>query len=610
MYAASTAHDAPGWPDRLLLAMPGVTALAVVYWVLRYCGHGLDFTDESYYLVWAATPFEYTASVSQFGFVLHPLYALLGGDIVAFRQAGVIATLGLAWVLVWLVLGRSPLPPALSPAWRWALALPLACASLLITLLSVHWLPTPGYNSLAFQALLVAMSGLLLLERAPRGSGVLGPVLFGLGGWLAFMAKPSTAAALAVAALAWLALAGRLSRRTLALAAVSAALALVASAMAIDGSLVGFLRRLQSGLALAQVMSGKSAAQDMWRLGDFDLRPAGLALTLAVAGVMLVIYRLADAETLERRRTALRLSGALTLITLATLLGHMPGLSEEAHGIGLVFLGLPASLLLAAILGATLRGLRATRLADLALAALFLVLPHVFAFGTNRNYWENAASAALFWLLAALVVFGVWYGRRRMANVLAVAATGVLLVTAALLNAGLESPERQPETLRRCTTPLALAGSPRPLLHCSGYAAYLEEALRAARSAGLAPGTPMVDLTGQSPGLLYAIGARSLGLPWLLGDYPGSDAFAVAALGRVRCADLAAAWVLTEPGGPRSLSPAVLSSFGADLGRDYAPAAVLHPAPGAGGYDSRPPQSLLRPLRDPQAAARACEALR
>ena len=32
----------------------------------------------------------------------------------------------------------------------------------------------------------------------------------------------------------------------------------------------------------------------------------------------------------------------------------------------------------------------------------------------------------------------------------------------------------------------------------------------------------MIDLTGQSPGILYAIGAVNVGQAWTIGGYPGS----------------------------------------------------------------------------------------
>lgn len=43
---------------------------------------------------------------------------------------------------------------------------------------------------------------------------------------------------------------------------------------------------------------------------------------------------------------------------------------------------------------------------QLAIALIFLVMPHFYAFGTNGNYWQAGGSAAIFWLLAGLTLLG------------------------------------------------------------------------------------------------------------------------------------------------------------------------------------------------------------
>jgi hypothetical protein len=49
----------------------------------------------------------------------------------------------------------------------------------------------------------------------------------------------------------------------------------------------------------------------------------------------------------------------------------------------------------------------------------------------------------------------------------------------------------------------------------------------------------------------------AVGEPWLLGSYPGSQAFATRALARLPCEDLAKAWILLAPEGRRALSEEV-----------------------------------------------------
>lgn len=80
-------------------AMTGLTLAAtmlILGWVLKYSSYGIEFTDEGFHLVSISNPFIYDFSITQFGFVYHPLYVLLGGDIAALRQANILVTFALA----------------------------------------------------------------------------------------------------------------------------------------------------------------------------------------------------------------------------------------------------------------------------------------------------------------------------------------------------------------------------------------------------------------------------------------------------------------------------------------------------------------------------------
>ena len=116
----------------------------------------------------------------------------------------------------------------------------------------------------------------------------------------------------------------------------------------------------------------------------------------------------------------------------------------------------------------------------------------------------------------------------------------------------------------------------------------------------------MIDLSGQSPGILYALHAESIGQAWTIGGYPGSLKLATAALRRVSCDKVATAWLLVEPKGPRSIPDELLSNFGANLAEDYDSVATWRTAEGAGGYQGQRIQMLLKPTRSKSIAVQAC----
>ena len=87
--------------QKALVAMCALGTFLFIWQLLKYSAYGIDFTDESFYLVWIANPFLYEGSTSQFGFVYHPLYSLLGSDIANLRQANILITFGLAWIFAY-----------------------------------------------------------------------------------------------------------------------------------------------------------------------------------------------------------------------------------------------------------------------------------------------------------------------------------------------------------------------------------------------------------------------------------------------------------------------------------------------------------------------------
>ena len=121
---------------------------------------------------------------------------------------------------------------------------------------------------------------------------------------------------------------------------------------------------------------------------------------------------------------------------------------------------------------------------------------------------------------------------------------------------------------------------------------------------------PVIDLTGQSPGTLYFLDANSIGQAWTIGGYPGSATLAVKMLNKVKCEDIARAWLLVESNGPRKISPEILLDFGVNWLSDFEIVGSFKTAVGAGGYKKIRKQQLLKPVRSIDVATTACTALK
>lgn len=592
--------------QNVLVVLCAAGTILLIWWLLKYSAYGIDFTDESFYVVWIANPFIYDESTTQFGFVYHPLYRLLGGDIAALRQANILITFAFAWGLTYSFLASLAANLRESRVTLLVVSAALATSAFIIF---DSWLPTPSYNSLNLQALLITATGLILAQKTAYRASIVGWVLIGVGGWLAFMAKPSTALALAVGVFTYLLLARKLSIRMLALTVGCAFALLLVGALLIDGSVIGFIRRLQLGVEFSKHLGGGHTLSEIMRIDDFQLGAKFKLAVILFSGVLSLALWSMCAKNKKWSFIGLLISIALFTFTALLTLDQI----HQAAGFGqfqglLIFAVIYALAITTLVLG-RLRALKAISAQQWAIAALFSVMPHVYAFGTNGNYWQAGSAAGVFWLLAGLTLLGPLIRERASWFLALPVALAAQAVTATLLQTGLEQPYRQPQPLRLNASTLEIGALRSALTLSEGYSAYFASAMAAAEKAGFGHNTPLIDLSGQSPGILFAINAKNIGQPWTLGGYPGSLDFVKAGLSRFSCEDLSHAWVLFEPDGPRSISAQLMVEIGAEFPSDYKRMATWRTAEGAGGYLDGRSQHLYKPV-ERQKVLMTCQKLR
>jgi hypothetical protein len=577
----------------VVLAAASVIQIGVA---LHFCNYGFDFTDEGVYVVSISIPETYRVQSSLFGFVYKPLYTLLKGDIAAIRQVNLLVTVLLAWTLCWLALREHFLA-------RGRLAL-VVTSFALATLALASFAPlgaTPSYNFLGFQAITIAFCGLLLLEERKPVGRIAAILAIAIGGWLAFMAKPTTALALALLVPLYAVAVGSLSHvATLLWAAAVAGCLVLGSALAIDGSIMEFLHRLARSQSTLRELGGGHDLMHMFRIDSFPTNEIERAVTVAaILSIMILSIAIQHGNAVARGLAAC----ACALIAAATAYCMIRGSILQING--WILFGIASFVALA---GLVWRAPAVSRRA-VVLALALLVAPHVYAFGTNNNYWVQAPAVALYWVLAAAVLMPPL--EKGTGGTIAFVPVAVVtqLILALLVNDVIAHPYRQlPQSLRENASRLRL-GPQGEVILSEEFHRYISEARSVAAEAGLRPGAPMIDLTGQSPGLLYALGARGLGLAWMTGGYPGSDRYTSAALDTVGCRDIAAAWLLEEKGARSLTFDVILRNFGAQRS-DYQLVGSFQTGAGAGGFPEQRTQWLLRPTRSPEAASQACEAAR
>lgn len=596
--------------DRTLLALSAVTTAILFAWLLYYSSYGLLLTDEGLYLNFIANPFAYAinAPPSLFGFVYHWPYQWAGGDIVVLRMANVTLTMVLGWILSFLVIRR--LWTAGRPH---AAVLSAGIASLALVNFNT-WLLTPGYNALAFQSLVIVMIGLLLPDRPGRIRRVLGGGLVGVGGWFCFMAKPTTAAAIALLVMLYAVVLRRKSRLPMLGAALVALVLLIATAYLIDGSITGLVTRMVNSAEIEILLGAGHDVSRIFRIDWLGTSRAQVAIAALVAIALVLSILMGSTHKLL---PSLALAVVLIVTIAIVLLGTDP-ISIKGSTLFLV----AAFTCFGAMFYREGLVLRTQAPTSIPLALTFLVLPHLFALGSAGNYWFSGSKAGLFWMLALVAFLSPLAQQGRSAANLLPLTVLAQLLTASVVNGAILKPWSQVKNLRAYTAVTPMPGGAKLVLSQPLHD-YLAAARAQALAAGLEVGTPVVDLSGRSPGLLFVLETRALGLPWLIGAIPntstayfglrlpivshaGSNSAAVEALGFENCADLAKAWVLIEPEGLHHLDQtSVMASFGAGQA-DYVAAATFETPVNDGDYPNAYRQFLLKPVRPAALAEQSC----
>lgn len=168
-----------GLLDKVLLCVTVFVSVAIVAILLSQSDSGFDLTDESFNILWISDPWIYSNSATQFGFILHPIYILVGENIVTLRIINVFVTWMMGFLLSVVFFQKvftfSQASGVRKNSIHGAIVAGLSTALASTSLLSLYpWWPTPNYNSLEFQALLLAGIATLLAERDLGRSSLFG----------------------------------------------------------------------------------------------------------------------------------------------------------------------------------------------------------------------------------------------------------------------------------------------------------------------------------------------------------------------------------------------------------------------------------------------------
>jgi len=460
----------------LLIGTTGLALLMCGGLLVYGAGRGVDLTDEIFYLIWTRNPQAYALTYQPFGYLLHPLFVLMGGNLAHYRLAGFGIAAG-AGGLLGLSLARH-----LDARAGFAVYGALAALTIFFP-----WIITPSYNSAANVGAMLIVAGLLMLTDGGAGRTAAGTIAAAGGLCCACFAKPPLFA-IGVLLIVAFGVSRRPVRRAVPFLASLLLAALLISLLLAPPGMIALVRRI--------VMSQHVLALPNQALG----LPAKIARDFLAVPALLVGAVVAAAGGFAPRRFGWSRWVAWGAIGLSLL--YMASVAGDALDGGIPdFIGMAMVTLGAGYVGL----LREQRGENLWPVALLLIAPFAVALGTFNNQWFQLNFSMAFPLLAlfALAAADAVRWRRVAAYAFAVVSPVLVMLLAAFF------PYSLPASIFEQKIPIEAPLAQGTIRVDEETAAFVQAAH------GQAQGALLIDLSGTGPGVAVALGGQAPVLAWL-----------------------------------------------------------------------------------------------
>ena len=483
-----------------------VLSLAIL---ILFIDRGFDFTDESYYLAWTIDPTRYAASIHPFGLPQHLLYEALDRSIIAFRAAGIVALLAAGTTLGW-YLGDHYDETKRTRRSDWMLS-----SALFALAYYAYWGSTPNYNLMADVSAAMIVAGALgwLSRQRSLARTLSASLLIGVGGCLAFFAKPTSAGIMAigvavVSLATWRRTGSTEALRRVGIAGIACVVPLLGVIAATTG-VPGFVRSLETGLSVLNFGNtiGTLPAKTLK-----DLYYSSPLIWITVTALFCIA---ATCGTYPPGKPP----GALRfLLHVLLALNVLFLLWNVAYGIHIgaapwVQLGIACLCLVCVQIGYVLTTASGTALvrATAGPVAVLCLLPFALAFGSAISIMPQTGMSLFAPFTASFVVaklFAPPRGGRVVQAILFVAVPSIILWSSFV-------PHNLAAPLYRQSVAIRVPWSADTIRVDPLSAQYITALRGVAAREGLTPDTPVVDLSGGGPGTVLALGGRAPFYPWI-----------------------------------------------------------------------------------------------
>jgi hypothetical protein len=540
----SAARDIAAWSASSIVIAASATLIVTTF---RLLGRGFDFTDQSFYLMLAQQPAGYELTYGLFGYGLHPLYELVGGSIASMERVGALVLVVLGAALGLVVSNKTGMDwrrPAGAQIVAVSASLPLAYYLL--------WIPVPGYNWIGLVGAIVLLIAMLLLLEAGNGYG--SAAAAAAAAILAIFTRPQTAIGFGALYLAAVLLVDPAPKSLFKNSLTQIVRAAGLTAMAV----VGIAAILPLGTLIEQSKEYIAIFGTTHPLHfsfiDQQLVFLKSAWLWLVCGAILafILFSRRGGKSASNRLTVL-VCIVVPIISAVILVRTMSRLDEFRIG------SATGTLAFCALSLACLRKEAAPRL--IALLGVAALIPWIATLGASAAVRPQLAYYS--GISSFIAVVGVFIAVRQNMVAVTLASCAGLYLTFSAIQVGLASPYRLAAPVAMQVVPTRMGWGAELKLD-SKTSEFITRLRDDAQQGGFCEGGAVIDLSGNLPGAVFAMGGLMPVFPWISAGYPFSNYFAQEYLKRLGQARLARSWLITAET-PNTFSRRELESLGVDF---------------------------------------------
>jgi len=569
----------------LFLLTMSVLFIIVLGQLVLNIAHGLDITDESYYILVAAHPNELFSTVTHEGYYTGLLYFLSSYHLSYFRLLGILLLLGVSiWFTIELFKYISKkFDFSYQKLDKYLFALPIAMGSLVYY---QYWLLTPSYDWLALVSVILVIGSLFrVVNRKIRNYNeflTFDYVILSFSLSLSFMAKPTTALGLTLLSIIFVIYEHKNINLKKSIISIIMLTGLIVSLhiVFLDGGFLAYYERLTEGMERQSLMDGSYTLGN--RYNDLIIllkayffekfyyhRISNIIIYLFVV-LVTMLYAL-------RHKINARKIYLVLMFIILTIYAFFMFRYSINHNRLADMLWFNTIELLCINIGLVLIFVLFSKNKLQLLKHMFYILPLLFiillgsfavSFGTNNNILMHMISSIIFVIVAILIWNYIFEKTEELKLFVSLMGTiSAVIIYFAIQNA-YEHPYRLETSIKEQNQYIDFLGG---IYVDAGQKKYIKTLQSIAeKNKKKNEKISLIDMTGGTPAANVILDAEFFGEAWLLGYYKGSNEFVYRALSSYKNTNkLKNAWILTAPKGVLRLNLNILKKLGLDFPNDY-----------------------------------------